>query len=124
MASRYGRNKKRKDRQRIEELTDALARERGVRIWNEARMIDAAFKKYMERHDLLHDAMMRITHAIGRQLGDELKPHAERLLASSRARGFDTTPNFSVEKRYDDSFDAMTLSGEIPKIRYSIVIAS
>lgn len=99
--SRYGRNQKRQARARIAELEATLAQtnenllhmkrraERAeVRATQaETRAYNAeslAFERFAAGSGLLKHLVERMAQEMGQRLGDELRPHAERLLSQAQ----------------------------------------
>lgn len=82
MSNRYGRNKRRKDREQITLLQDKLS-------YNERRLEDARYENirakqdalnyFMEHTGLINQAVEKISYNLGKAVGEELKPIALEL---------------------------------------------
>lgn len=100
-------------------LSDTEFKLRGTTIkLNNAKQ--EAFKDYMAKSGLLNDAVKEMSFGLGKLLGKELKPHAERLLKARQNMG-----NELIDFDIKDDFErfAETISGSIPEIRFQISLA-
>lgn len=113
MSKRYGRNQKRAARQKIAELEGRLASAK-----------EEAFQDYARQHDMIGEAVKRIGVELGRALGPQLLPIAEKILASDRRSErhlMSPVPfELSAEVR---PYDMVTvIRGEIPRLNYNFAI--
>jgi hypothetical protein len=84
MGSRFGRNKRRAAREKIERLT---AEKRWVEIQRDGAKYEAANARqkaldmFIEHGDIYKDAIRACSYALGRALGEELNQHKDKLLS-------------------------------------------
>lgn len=127
MSKRYGRNQKRAARQRVAELErDLLVATGDVGRANQrlAHAKEDAFNEYTKQHDMIAEAVKRIGVELGRALGPELAPIAEKILASDRrAQRLPMSPIAFDLSAQVNPYDAVTvIRGEIPSLRYNIAL--
>lgn len=126
MGKRYGRNQKRQAREQIASLTAQLAAARTLADHATARAMAAeraihsaearAFDRFAQASGLLKAATEEMARAMGARLGDEVRPHAERLLTAAQSR---CQEPFSVRLAREAVEDVVTIRGEIPALHYA-----
>lgn len=127
MTKRYGRNQKRLHVARISELESVVGelRQAVLRAEREATMHrttasqsrEKALTDAIKNMPIYKHALDRMAEAMGRRLGDELRPHAERILSSSRSMA-----RFDVEIKYDYVVQCNVIDGVIPAIAYRVMM--
>lgn len=134
MTKRYGRNQKRRHVARIAELEkqvsgldDMVERLRRDRAKAESEATMHRITASQAREKALTDAIKNMhiykralemmAEAMGRKLGDELRPHAERILAAERSMA-----RFDVEIRPDHVLQCDVIQGAIPAIGYRFMM--
>ncbi len=120
MSKRFGRNQKRKMREQIECLERSLDVST-VQISSLRYKLDNAetlcLQKFMDKSGMYERATKEMSYALGRRLGDELEPHAARLLNCSRQ----TLLSYNI--RNDDVvMQREILTAEIPHLRINYVV--
>lgn len=83
VSKRFGRNQKRKYRERIEELESQLRCEKMMHQGTKHQLHNAkqqALNFFIENSDLMKDAIMQMSHALGRALAPELALHKDAIL--------------------------------------------
>lgn len=129
MSKRYGRNQKRAHRERIAELERRLSdleaqvaqqtsRARAAEF-RAANATEQAFKRLSEQQGYLEHVVKEIGVQLGRALGPELRPIAERILSSRR----EPSPMCDLSAHASwDKLETTVIRGEIPAFRYNIAI--
>lgn len=131
MSKRYGRNQKRAHRERIAELEAQLETRQGEldaargAVWHARRALGTArsdaLMEYAKEHGLVEHAIRQIGHELGRALGAELKPHAERVLAADRDRKPISLALYA-DVAMDGNHEVSVIRGEIPAIHYNVMV--
>gem|GEM_PF-3888948 len=101
--------------QEIADLKDA-ARDLRFRAMAAERGLANSFAAYAKQHRLLECAIKEISQTLAEKLGDELYPHAMKLLESARVPAlveFNRMPS-------EDRFDVILIQGEIPRLCYAM----
>lgn len=129
MSKRYGRNQKRIARNRIAELEAELAAANAraaaqthralVAEYDLARGTERAFAEYAQQHELIQSLTIEIGDSLGRMLGEELTPYAERLLAVARNRPTKTEAAFALHLLGGPS-NVNYITGEIERLSFSV----
>jgi hypothetical protein len=120
MASRFGRNKKRKMREVINQLharADIQERLRRQAEYALSTAKEEALREYAKKSGQIEDAIQRISHELGRALGHQLLPHAKKLMQCHRDEPFALNLAQDVCNR-----NATIIEGEIPCLRYRVVV--
>lgn len=123
MSKRYGRNQRRKNKARIEQLEKLLERETARSVWAEARLQNSrslAFQDFLKHGDLLKRSLETIAKNIGIAVGKDLEPAARQLFQASIER--DDMP-FSAEigeRQLDKCVTVLT--GSVKPQYYSIAM--
>lgn len=119
MSKRFGRNQKRKMRQQMDILENALKVSNVEKACLQYKLENAqslALRRIMEQSGMYKAATERMAYALGRSLGDEIRPHAEKLL-NSRSQ-----LNFSMRERDFANAEVTVLTAEIPHLRIQYVV--
>lgn len=132
---RYRRNLRRQHREEIAQLTEKLvaanARAANLQIqWQRAlaaesaaraavlRAEELAFRRFMGATGLMRITLEQVAHAMGRKLGEELRPVAEKIIGASRpVSGID----FSVHAD-PVRVAARRIQAHIPAITYTFMV--
>jgi len=125
MAKRYGRNQRRAARERIAELEASLRV--AERLAHSARSrqhlaVEDAFQRLAEQQDYIGECVKQIGFQLGRTLGPQLVPVAERVLASDRKA--DSSRSMRVDltaySLLDRPVPTTVIRGTIPEIHFNI----
>jgi len=123
MAKRFGRNQKRRMREQIAAAESRLAAQEREAGMLRRRLVDArsdALEEYASRHALLKSAIDKIAHHLGHALGDQMMPHAEKLMAASVRR--DRMPlRLHMHEAYREE-KVTIIEGEIPALHYRVAV--
>jgi hypothetical protein len=105
----------------LKEIADLTGKARDSRFKAMAaeRSLENSFTAYAGQRGLLELAVREISRKLAEKLGDELYPHAIKLLECSRVPDI---IELSRIMSYDEKLDVMIIQGEIPTLRYSVQV--